>query len=68
MNTKQLPHQEKLEAFMKLYKTSLNDDEVAYARVLYKTDPVKKNLIWFDHLVDAFLQEMKLKYELKRAA
>ena len=47
---------------MKLYITSLNDDEVAYARVLYKTDPVKKNLIWFDHLVDAFLQEMKLKY------
>ena len=53
---------------MKLHKTSLNDDEVAYARVLYKTDPVSKNLIWFDHLVDAFLQEMKLKHELKRAA
>ena len=68
MKKEKLPHQTKIEAFMKEHKADLPEDMIANARTLYLEDARAHNLIWFDHLVDAFLTDCNKIINQKRAA
>ena len=68
MTKKKLPHQTKIAAFMEEHKDALPEDLRRNARVLYRTDPRRFHLQWFDFLVDAFLTDCKRYLELNRAA
>ena len=64
-----MTHQEKLVAFMAEHKQDMPGSVIEYARILYRVNPSNPNpsrnqppLIWFDHHIDAVIEEWRREY------